>query len=339
VIKKAIHIKILRSAILVLCLPFLAYYSLFLSQFDDQWLIKLILSFALLYIFTAQKSFVLFNILGAMLAYILYLFVAHYYNSDSIPFIMVEYIEPSAIFANVTFSISLLAVIFLKMTSTYNQMEISKVFANAMAHEVYSPISIVKLKADMMLDKCNDNEEFDVKNEVLELTKITQYCLNNIEIILTASVNIDREYSDTKKYSAASCIELALNEFYLTKEQAEMIHFNKSNDFKFKGSRHLFKHLIFNFMKNTFNHAGSDVKINIWLENNQVHFKDFGIGIKKEDIRKIFNTDFTKGGFGIGMHFCKKVMEKMGGTIQCKSEYGKYMEFILTFPETESEKV
>ena len=336
VLAKEIYIKLLRSAILILCLPFLACYTLFLSQFDDQWLIRLLLSFALLYIFTAHKSFVLFNIIGALLAYLLYMLVSDYYSSDSIPFIMVEYVEPSAIFANVTFSIALLAVIFLKMTSTHNQIEISKVFANAMAHEVYGLISIVKLKADMMLEKFDDNEEFDVKDDIQELTKIAKYCLNNIEIILTASVNIDREYSDTNKYSAVSCVELALDEFYLTQEQIDMIHFDKGNDFRFKGSRHLFKHIIFNFLKNTFNHAGSNVKIHIWLQNNQVHFKDFGIGVRKEDISKIFNTDFTKGRFGIGLHFCKRVMEKMGGTIQCRSESGQYMEFILTFPETES---
>ncbi|WPX97146.1 ATP-binding protein [Candidatus Bandiella euplotis] len=110
-----------------------------------------------------------------------------------------------------------------------------------------------------------------------------------------------------------------------------MIHFNKEHDFDFKGSKHLFKHIIFNLIKNTFYHAGPGAKIYIWAQSNCLHFKDLGIGVKREDIGKIFDTDFTKGKFGIGLHFCKRVMEKMGGTIKCNSEYGEYTEFIMTF--------
>jgi len=37
-------------------------------------------------------------------------------------------------------------------------------------------------------------------------------------------------------------------------------------------------------------------------------------------------------GTGIGLAFCRSVMESFGGTIDCKSQLGEYTEFTLAFP-------
>ena len=60
-------------------------------------------------------------------------------------------------------------------------------------------------------------------------------------------------------------------------------------------------------------------------------YEDDGEGIKEDELPKIFNTDFSKGRFGIGLHFCKKAMERMDGKIECVSKFGIYTEFIISF--------
>ena len=72
-------------------------------------------------------------------------------------------------------------------------------------------------------------------------------------------------------------------------------------------------------------------QIYIWVEKNKLHFKDDGNGIKEDELPKIFNADFSKGRFGIGLYFCKKAMERMGGKIECVSKFGGYTEFIISF--------
>jgi nitrogen-specific signal transduction histidine kinase len=42
-------------------------------------------------------------------------------------------------------------------------------------------------------------------------------------------------------------------------------------------------------------------------------------------------------GTGIGLAFCKMTIENFAGTITCKSVYGEYIEFILTFPHVSEE--
>jgi signal transduction histidine kinase len=333
VLKKKRYLKVFQVCILLFCIAFFPWYTFFLSHFGDQWIIRLILSFGMLYIYSNNRFVIVMSAVAGILAYSLYLFISSIYvgNTENI---MLEYVEPYTIFNNGVFSISLVLLVIYKITLTSNQIEISKAFASAIAHEVFSPISIVKVKSELLLEKMDYDDKVALKDRVRELIKLTNHCMRSVEIILTASKNVNTEYSDVKKYSVVKCVEIALEEFYLTEEQRLRIHFDKSSDFKFKGSRHLFKHVVFNLIKNTISHAGSNAKIYIWVEKNKLHYKDDGNGIKKNELPKIFNADFSNGRFGIGLHFCKKAMERMNGKIECVSKFAVYTEFIISFSKS-----
>lgn len=139
---------------------------------------------------------------------------------------------------------------------------------------------------------------------------------------------------DVKEYSVKECTKEALSEYCMCKDQKQRVILKPGNDFRFIGSKHFFKHVIFNLIKNTFKYAGEDATIEIWLEGNKLYFKDNGIGIALEKLPHIFEKFHTTSctGTGIGLAFCKMVMENLGGEISCKSELGKYTEFILVFP-------
>ena len=68
--------------------------------------------------------------------------------------------------------------------------------------------------------------------------------------------------------------------------------------------------------------------------------KDSGVGIKEDDLTKLFSVDakFTsegtagEKGSGLGLSLVKEIVEKHGGTISVESKYGKGTEFIFTLP-------
>ena len=103
----------------------------------------------------------------------------------------------------------------------------------------------------------------------------------------------------------------------------------------------ILNNLITNAIKYTPN--GGSIFLGLSTSESQVIFKvkDTGIGIADKDIPKIFDEFFrTQGakkidpyGRGIGLHFVRKVVETLGGTIRVKSDKGKGTEFILTFPK------
>jgi PAS domain S-box-containing protein len=103
--------------------------------------------------------------------------------------------------------------------------------------------------------------------------------------------------------------------------------------------RSLFQNLISNAIK--FTQSGGTVELNYRIiENNRIEFsiKDDGIGISKENIRKLFdlNESLTtlgtnrEKGTGIGLLLCKEIVEKHEGEIKVESESGKGSMFIFT---------
>ncbi|MFQ3307557.1 MAG: two-component system CAI-1 autoinducer sensor kinase/phosphatase CqsS [Candidatus Midichloriaceae bacterium] len=325
-------VVVLRSSIMFFSLPFISYYCLFLSEFDNQWVMKLVLASAILYMFVSQKKFIIYHILSAILAYLVYYFISLRFYEVNISLMMEDDLETYAIFSNGAFSIALLLIMLFKLNYSQNQIEFSKTFANAIAHEVHGPISIAKVKADILMQKIKEEKYEEFSKDVLDIYGITNLCLNNVEVMLITSRNIDTEYSDTKRYSIIKCIEIAIDEHFFLDKQFEKINFDNTNDFYFYGSRLLFKYIIFNLLKNSFSHAGTKADIYIWAKDNKLYFKDTGVGIKSDVIKYIFDMNFTTSKFGIGLYYCKTVLKKMGATVKCTSVYGEYTQFEMTFP-------
>ena len=68
----------------------------------------------------------------------------------------------------------------------------------------------------------------------------------------------------------------------------------------------------------------------------QVMVKDTGIGVKEENLQKLFR-EFTQlerkvGGTGLGLSICKKIIEAHKGKIWAESKYGKGTAFYFTLP-------
>ena len=69
-----------------------------------------------------------------------------------------------------------------------------------------------------------------------------------------------------------------------------------------------------------------------------IKVKDFGAGISKEDIDKIFNKYFSaakkfrKIGTGLGLYLALQIAKSHGGELTVESEEGEYTEFTIKLP-------
>lgn len=99
--------------------------------------------------------------------------------------------------------------------------------------------------------------------------------------------------------------------------------------------------LLGNAMK--FTEQGS-VTLRVLQEGNQVRMEvvDTGIGIRPEDQERIFDEFYRtlqndtvqdiRKGTGMGLAICKQIVERYGGTITVRSEYGKGSTFSVLLP-------
>ncbi|MGE5431905.1 MAG: PAS domain S-box protein [Syntrophomonadaceae bacterium] len=104
----------------------------------------------------------------------------------------------------------------------------------------------------------------------------------------------------------------------------------------------VFNNLISNSIK--FTNAGGSITVSCRPAEGQAHYlfivKDTGVGIKKEDLEKLFRVDskFTlegtmgEKGSGLGLSIVREIIEKHGGDIHAESEYGFGSEFHFTLP-------
>jgi signal transduction histidine kinase len=100
--------------------------------------------------------------------------------------------------------------------------------------------------------------------------------------------------------------------------------------------------IIGNIISNTYKYYNPIVKSRLKIDATitstsvQIIFRDNGIGIKREHLRKIFDMFYRaterSQGSGLGMYIVKQAVDKLKGTIQLKSTFGKGTEIKIFLP-------
>jgi signal transduction histidine kinase len=107
-----------------------------------------------------------------------------------------------------------------------------------------------------------------------------------------------------------------------------------------------FTNVIFNLLDNAVKYAKEGGPLMLIVRTRNVGDKleltiqDNGIGIKKEDLKKIFEKFYrvhtgnihNVKGFGLGLAYVMKIVKEHRGTIRAESEFGVGTKFIIQLP-------
>ena len=107
-----------------------------------------------------------------------------------------------------------------------------------------------------------------------------------------------------------------------------------------------FTNVIFNLLDNALKYRREDVALELGVttrdvgDNIEIVISDNGIGIKKEDQKKVFEKFYRVStgnrhdvkGFGLGLAYVHKMVTELKGEIRVESEVGVGSKFIITLP-------
>lgn len=146
--------------------------------------------------------------------------------------------------------------------------------------------------------------------------------------------------------SMAACAEMALQRYpFASEKERSLITLDDGQDFIFRGNELLVVHVLFNLLRNALRQIAKAGKGDILIrlerspEEGILIFRDTGPGIPPQVLPYIFSWFYSwslnsedGSGAGIGLAYCRSVMQSLGGNITCKSTLGAFSEFVLTFP-------
>lgn len=347
--------------VLTYSLPFLFTFLLIENDFSKSATLNFLTIVTLSILLMDWKILILLYVMGISAAYLVYyLFVGPTHLPPDAGVIIISML-----------AIMIFGILFTRnkevIQQTKHQLQTIKAMSANMAHELRTPIRTISSYAanlQMNLPKLFtayqkaqaanldipeiDSEDFDILFRALDnIQTEAQGAFTVINMLMVSAGMADAllEKEPTKHCSIVTCVETALQRYPFDLKEKELVHWpaaeNKILDFNFLCKELLIIHVIFNLLKNAFyqiKKAGKG-EIYIWLDsdkkNHILHFKDTGSGIPKKDLKRIFDQFYSKSlhGTGIGLAFCKAVMQNLHGDIKCFSRENEFAEFVLFFPK------
>ena len=199
-------------------------------------------------------------------------------------------------------------------------------------HQIKTPIAAMNFLLD--------NEEVDRKILQQELFKIERY----VEMVLTyirldsissdyviTKINLDEVVKDSVKKYATIFINKKIKLNYVSHETM-VISDKKWLSFAFE-----------QILGNSVKYSSNGGEITIETCENKLVIEDNGMGIKEEDLPRIFEKGFTgfngryeKKSSGLGLYLCKKTLDKLGHHIEISSKVGEGTRIEITFPKEDT---
>ncbi|MCK4917045.1 MAG: PAS domain S-box protein [Candidatus Omnitrophica bacterium] len=212
--------------------------------------------------------------------------------------------------------------------------------AVGLVHELASPLmGILNL-----LEFYESKSENDVqqKNDLHKMISAAKY-MKNILVNLNMFVKKVEPKMEQVNFNDVIDNTLVFSEFNLKKNNIVVEKRYSSDLCWIKGNNNQLQQIVLNMLNNSVDAMPNGGIFTISTENSEnkesiiIKFCDTGMGIKKENLSKVFYPFFTTKGIGIGtgtglgLSVIHGIVKSHGGDILVRSEEGKGTVFILTF--------
>lgn len=226
----------------------------------------------------------------------------------------------------------------IKIEHLHEEKKESQDFINTWVHEVKTPIAVSRLIIENSSGRPNQETLDSLEEEMDKIDNYIEQALYYSKIddfsndYFMNEVNTGKLIKDVIKKHAKSFINKRIK---LSMDKIDMdIMTDKKWTF----------FILDQILGNSLKYTNQEGEIKIIVEGDErekrIIIEDNGIGIKEEDINRVFDKGFT--GYngrenykstGMGLYLAKKLAQKLGHYVTIDSVYGEYTKVILHFPK------
>lgn len=239
---------------------------------------------------------------------------------------------------------------FNQMVNDLGSIEcLQKEFIDNVSHEIKTPISSIQGFAELLKDDSLTNEEREEYADVImeESNRLLNLSTNMLKLSKLQNQN---KIAKKDQIDIAEQIRKAIS-LLEPKWSKKEITFNVSLEEKyFLGDEELIFQVWVNLIENAIKYSGQNSKIDVTLKQEDnfivVRIKDYGKGMKEEELNKIFSRFYqidkshSSEGSGLGLAIVKRIVELSEGTIEVASQENEGTTMEVRLPvEMEEKKI
>ncbi len=332
------------SAVFWLQLPFFFSWMYLCNQGNTVWLASVCAMILIYYHVTDWRAATLGTITGSLAACLLFIWICP------------QALEPSEaqIAVNTVVILFCWSAALLMGISSANlrreHLDHTLASMGITAHELRTPLATISLIGDAMRGEARaqsgDNTDSMLDKLATRLHTLVRNMNHQIDMQI-ANARLLSLPQHSEALSAGHLLREALQDYpYRSTRERECVVLHVRRDFLFEASRRLFAQVIDNLLKNALNALAAShtapqpgdilIEVGILQNKGRLVITDRGIGIDPQLQPRIFEPFFSTHhgtGHGLGLAFCKRVIQSAHGSIRVQSELGKGATFTIELPQ------
>lgn len=212
-------------------------------------------------------------------------------------------------------------------------------FTRDASHELRSPITVIKIAADMLLSNAKLDE-----NTAKSISRI-QRSAKDMEELIEALLILARESDNSLSFEPVVVNDLLAEEL----ERASILFRGKEIDVEFTEKTRLVVNtsdrvlsvLIGNLIRNAFSYTDKG-EVHITLNRNSLIIEDSGIGMPDGEVKEVFKPFYRgqskqRGGYGVGLTIVKMLSDRFNWPVKIESQLNVGTRVIVEFPDAISQ--
>ncbi len=221
-----------------------------------------------------------------------------------------------------------------------------KHFTGDASHELRIPLTILKGEIEVALRQERSTAEYQhTLRQNLTVIERMHRIVNDLLTLARADAGQLEFVQDSVDFSL---LLQEVQQQHLISYSQKRLHLmdDIEEDLQLIGDENALERVIYNLLNNAYKYSpeGATVRLQAKTEQGRiiVHIQDEGPGIDLDHQQHLFNRfyrsddarDRKKGGVGLGLAICKRIIEGHGGDIKVNSQLGQGATFIIDLPSS-----